>query len=148
MVLQHSAWDLLNRPHDHILSRRRLFGSAAVAAGLVVGADLLVPVAAWAEPTKKAGTPRPIPGGIQPFGPTGPVFHINLPPDSETRTNDDFSTIFDFNGTVGLAHLHGTGVGVTGGVSKNLNFDMDCRFVSGHFVGTDEKLHRGTFSFV
>ncbi len=49
---------------------------------------------------------------------------------------------------VGVSHVHGTGVGVTGGVSKNLNFDIDCRFLKGHFVGTDDKLHRGTFAFV
>jgi len=148
MVSQHLAWDLLSRPHDHLWSRRRLLGTTAVTAGLVVGADLLAPVSAWADSPKNAGTPRPIPEGIQPFGPTGPVFHLNLPPESEIRTNDDFSTIIDFNGTVGLSHLQGTGVGVTSGVSKNLNFDMDCRFLKGHYVGTDGKVHQGTFSFV
>jgi hypothetical protein len=117
-------------------------------AGLAVGADLLAPVAAWASQTQTAGTPTPIPGGIQPFGPTGPVFHVHLPPEAETRANDDFSTINNFNGTVGVSHLTGTGVGVTAGVTKNLNFGMDCRFITGHFVGTDTKLHKGTFTFV
>ena len=146
----HSVLGLLGRTHDHLWSRRRLLSSAAITAGMVAGADMLVPVAAWAEAeeTKKPGTPRPISGGIQPFGPSGPVFHIHLPPESETRSNDDFSLITDFKGTVGVSHLQGTGVGITNGVTKNLNFGMDCRFVKGHFVGTDGKLHHGTFSFV
>jgi hypothetical protein len=143
------ARQLLSEPCHHLVSRRRLLRSAALTAGLVVGVDMLAPVAAWAEPHKKQGTPRPIPEGIQPFGPTGPTFHLNLPPEvATTRSMDDFSTIIDFDGTVGLSHVHGTGVGVTDGVSKDLNFDIDCRFLQGKFVGTDGKLHHGTFSFI
>jgi len=144
---QTSAWDLLRRPHDHLWSRRRLLGSAVVTAGLVAGADLLAPVAALAAPPR-TGTPKPIPGGIRPFGPSGPLFHVNGPPEAEIRTTDDFSTITDFNGTIGISHLSGDGVGVTDGVSKTLRYEIDNRFMVGQFVGTDGKRHRGTFGFV
>jgi hypothetical protein len=140
-----SMWRLLNRPHDHLWTRRRVLGSVVATTGLVIGADLLVPAAALAAET---GTPRPIPTGIQPFGPNGPLFHVHPPPESETRASDDFSTITDFNGFVGLSHVTGNGVGVTSGVSKSLTYAVDNRFMVGEFVGTDGELHRGTFGFV
>jgi hypothetical protein len=139
-----------HRGHAHgweRLSRRRFLGAAALASGAALGGDLWLAGVAHAAPAG-TGTPRPIPTGIQPFGPSGPLFHVHAPPESETRANDDFSTITDFDGVVGLAHVTGTGIGVTGGVSKSLTYAVDNRFMVGEFVGTDGRLHRGTFGFV
>ena len=51
---------------------------------------------------RRAGEPRHIPGGIQPFGPGTEVFHVFPPGAGEP------STITDFNGFAGVAHITGT----------------------------------------
>jgi hypothetical protein len=55
------------------------------------------------------------------------------------------STITDFNGFVGVAHVQGTG---TDGQGHTLLWDADLRFMQGDYRGVDGRLHSGTFGFV
>jgi hypothetical protein len=55
------------------------------------------------------------------------------------------STITDFNGLVGVAHVQGTG---TDGHGHTLLWDADLRFMQGDYRGVDGRLHRGTFAFL
>jgi len=89
--------------------------------------------------------PRPIPGGIQPFGPGTEVFHIFLP-----GRGAEPSTITDFHGFIGIADTQGTGTGTDTrtGATTTLLFDNDTRFMQGVYIGVDGKKHRGTFGFI
>jgi hypothetical protein len=57
----------------------------------------------------------------------------------------DPSSIYDFNGFVGAAHVQGTG---TDGDGNTLNWDSDLRFMKGVYQGVDGNIHQGTFAFV
>jgi hypothetical protein len=94
--------------------------------------------------------PLPIPGGVldpNPFG--GPAVHFHLPGPADSATPDkiggDPSSIDDFNGFVGVAHVQGTGMDNNG---NPLLWDVDIRFMQGVYQGVDGNLHRGTFAFV
>ena len=112
------------------LSRRQFIGGSA-AAGAALGAGLLTPLTAVADASTSASA-RPIPPHVGPFA-------VWLPdPKGEP------STIDDFNGVVGIAHIQGKGTGSDGGD----HFDVDMRFMDGVFVGTDGNIHQGTYGFV
>jgi len=117
-----------------VLSRRQFIGASAAATGAVMTAGIWMPALA-------AGSdPRPIPGGIQPFGPGTEVFHVFLPgPGVEP------SSITDFKGTVGVCAVQGTGTSTDG---RSWLYDTDVRFMQGTFIGKDGHRHRGTFGFV
>jgi len=87
---------------------------------------------------KPAGAPRPIPGGIQPFGPGTEVFHVFFPGTGEN------STITDFNGFVGAAEVQGTGVGD----QSDITWDVDNRFMTGEYVAVDGRHFNATFGFL
>jgi hypothetical protein len=94
--------------------------------------------------------PLPIPGGIldpTPFA--GPDVHLHLPGPVDSSTPNtkggDPSSIYDFNGFVGAAHIQGTGIDGSG---NTLNWDADVRFMSGVYQGVDGNIHQGTFAFV
>jgi hypothetical protein len=115
--------------------------AAAATTGVVLGSGLWMPGSALAW----GNAPRPIPGGIQfPFTGTE-VFHV-FPPAHGAEP----STIFDFNGFVGVAHITGTGTGTDTetGTTTPLLFDVDNRFMKGVYVGVDGKKHTGTFGFI
>jgi hypothetical protein len=118
-------------------------GTAAGAAGAALTADLWLPLLAEAQGLGGAA-PKPIPDGIQPFGPGTETFHLFLP---EAGSNP--STITDFNGLFAMAEITGTGTGTdtTTGVTTPLLFDNDMRFYSGVYTGMDGKTHAGTFGF-
>jgi hypothetical protein len=121
--------------HSHFweraaLSRRQFIGGTA-AAGAALGAGLLVPLAASADASTSASA-RPIPPHLGPFA-------VWLP-----AKDGEPSTIYDFNGAVGVAHITGAGTGSDGGD----HFDADMRFMDGVFVGTDGAIHQGTYGFV
>ncbi len=120
---------------DRRLSRRRFLGATAAATGAALTSGLWVPVLA-----KVSADPRPIPGGIRPFGPGTELFHVFLPgPGAEP------SSITDFKGAVGVAAVQGTGKDSTG---KSWLYDTDLRFMQGVFIGKDGRKHKGTFGFV
>jgi hypothetical protein len=136
----------LFRGHSHFwkraMSRRNFAGTAAAVAGLAAGARLALAPRALA-----AGSPdpRPIPGGIQPFGPGTPVFHVFI-----IGSGEEPSTITDFNGVSGVAQVDGTwsGGGVVPPPGVPLVFDTDMRFMSGEYIGLDGTHHNGGFVFV
>jgi hypothetical protein len=61
----------------------------------------------------------------------------------------DPATITDFNGSVGVADVQGTGTATNpDGSTETLLFDTDMRFMRGAYVGQDGRVHKGTFGFV
>jgi hypothetical protein len=44
--------------------------------------------------------------------------------------------------------LTGTGTDTTTGASDRYGFHTDMRFMAGNFIGTDGRVHRGTFAFI
>src|SRR5207248_9680194 len=111
--------------HRHGLSRRRLLaGAGAGTLGLFAMSGV---GAAPAFAARGAGAPRPIPGGIQPFGPGTEVFHVFFPGTGEPNT------ITDFNGFFGVGNVDGVGAGDNAGLS----FDVDNRFIAGGYIALD-----------
>lgn len=92
--------------------------------------------------------PKPIPGGVAPFG--IPIHHFPPVPVLGPTPINEPSQITDFNGFVGITRVQGTGTGTdtATGVSYPLNFQVDNGFMDGVYVGVDGKVHRGTFAFV
>jgi hypothetical protein len=127
-----------------MLSRRQFMMTAAGATGAVLSSGLWLPAVAHAAEADHVA-PRPIPGGTQFLGPGTEVFHVFLP-----AHGAEPSTIFDFNGFMGVAHLQGTGTGTdtSTGTTTPLVFDVDNRFMKGVYVGVDGKKHQGTFGFI
>jgi hypothetical protein len=154
------------------VSRRRFFGASAGAAGVVLGSGLWAPAddddddddgddkggrarqcpEAEADPIPHITIPPPAPcervhfffpgnveGGPAPTDPTGP--HPG---------GRDPSTVFNFDGVIGVADLDltGTGTDTTTGASAPYSFHTDMRFMSGKFVATDGQVRRGAFVFI
>src|SRR5437899_2994897 len=111
---------------NRALSRRGFIGVGASTAGALVATQLLRPTRVLAEGGPE---PKPIPGGSVP-PPMGP--HAWLP-----RRGNEPSSIFDFDGTVALADIVGSGKGGQGGLSGPLNFDVDMRFMTGKYTALD-----------
>ncbi len=133
-----------HRGHRHVsmaISRRQFLGTAAGAAGLLLGSSLLSPARAAV-----CADPRPIPGGFAEFG----HFYHQCYPDQDTADTEDPSTITDFNGHIGLAYVQGMGTHtdkMTGTVS-HLPYRVDLRFMKGVYVGQDGKQHHGAFAAI
>ena len=133
-----------HRGHMHVsraISRRQFLGTAAGAAGLLLGASLVSPARAAV-----CADPRPIPGGFSEFG----HFYHQLYPNQDIADTEDPSTITDFNGHIGLAYVEGMGTHtdkVTGTVS-HLPYRVDLRFMKGVYVGKDGKHHRGALAAI
>lgn len=146
-----SSWKKL---HEKWLSRRGLIRAAA---GTALGAGLLRPKLVYGkdddEETERGACvgPNPIPGGVTGLKPFGIFIHHNpLKPANRTAVAgiNDPSQITDFDGFVGLTHIRGGGTGTAATGSARLSFQADMGFSQGKFVGTDGRLHRGTFAFV
>jgi hypothetical protein len=91
--------------------------------------------------------PLPIPGTFNP-GLGGPDIHFQKPGPADNtsgRFGGEPSTITDFNGFIGVAHVQGTGTDNSG---NTLFWDTDLRFMHGVYQGTDGQLHSGTFAFI
>ena len=91
--------------------------------------------------------PLPIPGIFNP-GLGGPDIHFQKPGPADNtsgRFGGEPSTITDFNGFIGVAHVQGTGTDNSG---NTLFWDTDLRFMHGVYQGTDGRIHSGTFAFV
>ena len=106
------------------------------AVGALAGAQLASGAAAYAGGA--AGAPRPIPGGIQPFGPGTETYHVFLPGTGEP------STITDFNGFVGVGVVDGT----VNGPGSGLVFEVDNRFMIGEYVGLNGRHFNAAFGFL
>jgi hypothetical protein len=122
----------------HELSRRQFIGSVG-ATSAVAGVSLLSRSALAAKPSNAA--PKPTANTITEGGKT---FHLTL-----FGPGIDPSSIYDFNGFVGVAEVQGTGTATNqDGSTETLLFDTDMRFMSGVYVGTDGAVHKGAFAFV
>jgi hypothetical protein len=130
------------------LSRRRFLRSAAGAAGLVLGSNLLLQAKA-----DGSFDPTPIPGGNYFLGSPGPLFHVYGPGfgGDQTTVDQQPSTITDFDGVIGLAFISGmvTETNTTTGEQRKLPFnDADMRFMQGVFLDTNGQERQGTFALV
>jgi len=129
------------------ISRRTFLGAAAVATG-AVAAGLQAPAALAAHGSLPTVFPRPIPGGVSPFG----IFIHHFPPVPLLGPGpiNEPSQITDFNGLVGVCRVTGSGTGTdtSTGMTSRLNYQVDNGFMSGLYVGEDGLEHHGTFAFV
>jgi hypothetical protein len=136
-----------HRGHAHFwrratMTRRQLIMSAAASTGAVLGAPLWLPTVAHARP-RIGSSPRPIPGGLQFFGPGTELYHV-FPP----GPNVENSTITDFKGAIASAHILGTATQIQGVKrTSGLLVDGDVRFMQGIHIGVDGERHHGTFGF-
>ena len=75
------------------------------------------------------------------------TLHLPGPVDSATpnKIGGDPSTIYDFNGFIGTAHVEGTGTDNSG---NTLTWDVDLRFMKGVFQASDGSIQEGAFAFV
>ena len=95
--------------------------------------------------------PLPIPGGLLVpntlFGGPDVHFHQPGPADSANpnRVGGDPSTIYNFNGFVGVVRVDGTGTDNNG---NTLLWEADLRFMKGAYQGVDGRVHQGAFAEV
>jgi hypothetical protein len=139
--------------HSHFwarpITRRTFLGSAALAGGAAATAAIWLPDVAKADFDGVATVlPRPIPGGVAPFG--IPIHHFPPVPVFGPGPINEPSQITDFNGLVGLCRVTGAGTGtdLTTGAQTRLSYQVDNGFMSGLYVGEDGSHHHGTFAFV
>jgi hypothetical protein len=116
-------------------------GAGALAAGAVLGRQLLRPTTAYAA----GSDPIPVPGSpiLAPFHIWAPIFVDSIDAEPATITN--------FNGVVGIAYLSGNVTRTnrrTGEVLVKPFVDADMRFMQGVYRGVDGKPRQGTFGFV
>jgi len=123
---------------DRAMSRGVFVRRAAGVTGAAMTAGLWMPALARAGTATTSAEPRPIPSNPALGG-----LHFNLP-----GVGNEPSTIFDFNGFVGISGIGGTGTAtLADGSQRRLFFDVDNRFMKGEFVGLDGRMHHGTFGF-
>jgi len=88
--------------------------------------------------------PRPIPGGVMPFGVF--IHHFPIVAAGTPLANiSEPSQITDFNGFVALNRIRGVGSG-TG--LPSLTFQADMGFMDGEYVAMDGKHYHATFGFI
>ncbi len=150
----------------HTISRRKFFGGAV---GAVLGSGLWSPARADHDRDERdddrfdgpCPAPDPIPHITRPppapqeplhFFFPGPVDGSAAPtdPTGVHPTGRDPSTMFNFDGVLGVADLNltGTGTNTSTGESDRYEFHTDMRFMRGRFLATDGRVHRGTFVFI
>lgn len=130
-------------------SRRRFVRTTAGTIGGVFASGLLRSAEAGADDS--IVLPNPIPGGFtgEQLGCPGvtEIFHVNFP----TFPGEvEPSTITDFNGFHGDAHMQGfgTATNTVTGKQTRLFYDADIRFMKGLYIGVDGQTHEGAFALV
>ena len=95
-----------------------------------------------------SGIPTPIPAGF--FFPGRVDGSLAATDPTGTHAGRDPSTIFNFNGFIGLANveLSGTGTDTTTGETADYGFEADMRFFKGVFVDSVGRTQRGAFVFI
>ena len=128
--------------------RRQFVRAAAGTVGGVFAAGLLRSAMAG-DPGDPIVLPNPIPGGFtgDQLGCPGvtELFHLNFP---SFPAEDEPSTITDFNGFHGDAHIQGFGTATMNGEQTRLFYDADIRFMKGVYIGVDGETHQGAFAFI
>jgi len=123
------------------VSRRTFFGATA---GVALAAGLSRTIVAQGGNPHRDASPRPIAGGVSPFG----VFIHHFPiaaPGTPLANISDPSQITDFNGFVGLNRIRGVGAG-TG--FPSLSYQADMGFMVGEYVAIDGKHYNASFGFI
>ena len=152
----HAASPCLDHPQffERALSRRRLLRLGAGAAVSLGAASLPIwrfGLAAAVEAGHDIVLPNPIPGGLTGVEQGCPgiteLFHLFVP---SYPAEDEPSSITDFNGFHGDAHIQGVGTATNTATGKKIQlfYDADLRFMKGVYIGVDGKTHDGTFGFV
>ena len=120
------------------MSRGVFLKRTAGLTGVALASGAWLPALARAGSATTSAAPTPVPGNPALGG-----LHINLPGEG-----NEPSSIFDFNGFVGITEVGGTGTLTMGdGSTQPAFFDVDNRFMRGEFVGADGRMHHGTFAF-
>ena len=120
-------------------TRRRFLGTTA---GATLGAGLLT--SATAQNPHVDARPKPIPGGVSPFGVF--IHHFPVPPPGTPLASiPELSQITDFNGFVTQSRIQGGGTGTGFG---SLTFQADMGFMVGEYIGMDGKHYNGAFGFI
>jgi hypothetical protein len=123
---------------EQAMSRGVLLRRSAGIAGAVLTSGAWLPALARAGGATTSAEPKPVPANPALGG-----FHVYLPGEG-----NEPSTIFDFNGFVGITEVGGTGtLTMADGSTQPAFFAVDNRFMKGEFVGADGRLHHGTFAF-
>ena len=125
----------------HGVSRRQFFGTTA---GLALGAGLSTTLSAQGGNPHADARPRPIPGGVSPFGVLIHHFPIAAPGTPLANIHEP-SQITDFNGFVGLNRIRGVGVDNGG---RSLNYQADMGIMVGEYVAMDEKHYHAALGFI
>jgi len=128
---------MVHRP----ISRRQFCGTTA---SLALGARLSATLTAQGGNPHTDARPRPIPGGVSPFGVMIHHFPIAAPGTPLANIQEP-SQITDFNGFVGLNRIRGTGMDNAG---HSLNYQADMGFMVGEYVAMDGKHYHATFGFI
>jgi hypothetical protein len=144
------------QPHVHpfrrsapTMTRNQFLRRGALLAGGLAGYGMFSAPRSYAvgssaaRPARRAGEPKPIPGGFDAnFNPTpaAPLVHV-LPP----AIGSEMSTITDFNGVVGAMEARGLAHGSDG---SEYWFDVDMRFMKGVYVDTVGRMQEHAFGFV
>ena len=92
--------------------------------------------------------PQHIPGGFAnpalPAGCPSEILHFFGP-----GPMNENSTVWDFNGFIGVASGTVSGTGNLAGQAQSFTgVDVDMRFMKGSYVGLDGNLHKGAFAFI
>lgn len=143
-----TAAPLWSGPFFGSFRRRQFVRAAAGTVGGVFATGLLRSAMAGDGPIV---IPNPIPGGFtgEQFGCPGvtELFHLFIP---SFPAEDEPSTITDFNGFHGDAHIQGFGTATDTltGAQTRLFYDADIRFMKGVYIGVDGETHQGAFGFI
>ena len=131
--------------------RAPVLGRALVAATLLAVPLSLQATASESESgVTPVGEPKPITGvtGTEAGSPGLRFFPPGFDP--VDGSFNEPSTITDFEGTVAVAQVTGSGVGTDTrtGLSYPMDFDIDMRIMEGRYRGADGKIHQGAFGFI
>ena len=140
-----------HRHHHHLLTRRQLLQMSAAFAGTAAGLHFLRGTALAAKPG--TGIPKQLPDFSPPltdmFGVEIPFF---LPIEVDPFTTDPGAvatptTIWDFNGTLGLIEADGVSDAAHNSDDMSRRWACDVRFMNGVFVDQAGRTQRGSFAF-
>ncbi|HLI34517.1 MAG TPA: hypothetical protein VKW70_05690 [Terriglobia bacterium] len=138
-----------------MFSRRRFIETAAGADGLIAGSGIGLSRLARAagspglpQTMDADDGPQHIPGGFAnpalPAGCPSEILHFFGP-----GPMNENSTVWDFNGFIGVASGTVSGTGNLAGQAQSFTgVDVDMRFMKGSYVGLDGNLHKGAFAFI
>ena len=135
------------------ISRRRFLQATTLTGALAFATGCQLLPTEQTEAIQVAGMPKALPGFTD-MGDPMPLLHFYLPtptiappgaPTISERTADP-STIFDFNGTVGVFEPFG-GTG-RDGEGNLLYWAADVRFMKGEYIDEDGIMGNGAFAFL